>query len=326
MKYSIFLFLFLCFWGGSCSVQSKQTNSLQDEDGGLLWKISGNGLQKDSYLLGTMHSVGRTYLDSIPGFRKVFRSVQQIAIEQDVFTEDSIGRVSRRTLPAYVYMPEDTTYEMLYRQTDYLFVDSILREGNSRYFRYKPLFWFDFWSSRKLSQKVKNKQSTMDIFILLMGFQNNKKIYFMETLEEVERRRHNVDSLRYSIINLQQQAIVLCEILQDTATLGDDRGMAEKLYKKQKLSAIMELDSMAKKRSDVTKWNVDNKTKQEYKKYIEYYSNVIGRDRNEKWMKNLVPMINNDSSLIAVGAAHLIGDHGLIAQLRKLGYRVTPIR
>ena len=48
--------------------------------------------------------------------------------------------------------------------------------------------------------------------------------------------------------------------------------------------------------------------------------------RNEDWMKNLIPMIHEDSSLIAVGATHLIGINGLIAKLRNLGYNVDPMR
>ena len=48
--------------------------------------------------------------------------------------------------------------------------------------------------------------------------------------------------------------------------------------------------------------------------------------RNEEWMKNLIPMIHEDSSLIAVGATHLIGINGLIAKLRNLGYNVDPMR
>ena len=38
----------------------------------LLWEISGNGLQKSSYLLGTMHTVEFSFMfDSISGMQKV---------------------------------------------------------------------------------------------------------------------------------------------------------------------------------------------------------------------------------------------------------------
>ena len=36
----------------------------------MLWKISGRGVEKPSYILGTHHAVPFTYCDSIPGLMK----------------------------------------------------------------------------------------------------------------------------------------------------------------------------------------------------------------------------------------------------------------
>ena len=36
----------------------------------LLWKISGNGLEKPSYVFGTHHVAPASMLDSIPGFNQ----------------------------------------------------------------------------------------------------------------------------------------------------------------------------------------------------------------------------------------------------------------
>lgn len=44
--------------------------------------------------------------------------------------------------------------------------------------------------------------------------------------------------------------------------------------------------------------------------------------RNEEWMKNIIPMIHEGSSLMAVGAGHLIGVNGLIAKERKELYTI----
>lgn len=39
----------------------------QSANAQLLWKISGRGIEKPSYILGTHHAVPFTYCDSIPG-------------------------------------------------------------------------------------------------------------------------------------------------------------------------------------------------------------------------------------------------------------------
>ena len=39
----------------------------------LLWKISGNGLSKPSYIIGTYHLAPASFADSIPGLKKAAR-------------------------------------------------------------------------------------------------------------------------------------------------------------------------------------------------------------------------------------------------------------
>ena len=47
-------------------------------------------------------------------------------------------------------------------------------------------------------------------------------------------------------------------------------------------------------------------------------------NRNKEWMKQLPSIISKQSNFIAVGALHLAGPDGLVAQLKKAGYTVTP--
>ena len=49
--------------------QAQVTETPVNLEDALLWEISGNGLQKSSYLLGTMHTVGYSFLDAIPGLQ-----------------------------------------------------------------------------------------------------------------------------------------------------------------------------------------------------------------------------------------------------------------
>lgn len=72
----------------------------------LLWEISGNGLQKSSYLLGTMHTVEfRFMFDSIPGIRKVLSAVEQVATEIDMMATDSTRRKTPIISDDYFLMP-----------------------------------------------------------------------------------------------------------------------------------------------------------------------------------------------------------------------------
>lgn len=49
--------------------------------------------------------------------------------------------------------------------------------------------------------------------------------------------------------------------------------------------------------------------------------------RNRAWMERLAELFGGSSSgLVIVGAAHLVGSDGLVAQLRARGYAVTPVQ
>ncbi len=50
------------------------------------------------------------------------------------------------------------------------------------------------------------------------------------------------------------------------------------------------------------------------------------KDRNNEWMKTLPGLVQNSKQFIAVGALHLAGPYGLVAQFKNFGYTVTPIK
>jgi len=54
------------------------------------------------------------------------------------------------------------------------------------------------------------------------------------------------------------------------------------------------------------------------------YEDII-RKRNDAWMQRLVPLMSRKKAvLVLVGALHLVGEDGLLAQFKKLGFHVEP--
>lgn len=84
--------------------------------GGLLWKITGMGIEEPSYLLGTSHNVCSTFLDSIVGFRNAFNSVEQLLIES---VSEEYGKYVQNSS----YMPIDSTYENLLSKEDLILLN-----------------------------------------------------------------------------------------------------------------------------------------------------------------------------------------------------------
>ena len=48
--------------------------------------------------------------------------------------------------------------------------------------------------------------------------------------------------------------------------------------------------------------------------------------RNDRWVAQLAEEMPEESIMVVVGAGHLPGERGVIAGLRKAGFKVTAVR
>jgi len=58
---------------------------------------------------------------------------------------------------------------------------------------------------------------------------------------------------------------------------------------------------------------------------ISEYEELLLLRRNRNWIPIMEDMMANNPTFFAVGAGHLGGEEGVIALLRKAGYKVAPI-
>ena len=54
--------------------------------------------------------------------------------------------------------------------------------------------------------------------------------------------------------------------------------------------------------------------------------NLLLLDRNKRMAKRMVRMYSNETHFMAIGAAHLWGDKGVLSLLRKKGMILKPVR
>ena len=77
----------------------------------LLYKISGNGLQAPSYIVGTYHLAEVSFVDSIPGIRQALDNCQQVYGEIDMSTLNDPGQIMK--MQQAMMLPEGTTLDRL---------------------------------------------------------------------------------------------------------------------------------------------------------------------------------------------------------------------
>ena len=300
--------------------QAQVTKTSVKLEDALLWEISGNGLQKPSYLLGTMHTVEfRFMFDSIPGIRKVLSAVEQLAAEIDMQAFDSIQRKTPTISNNYFLMPSDTTYSMLYDAEDFSFVDSVLSSGNARYAERIPAFWQNIYSRYIVYNRIK-KENCMDYFLLRLANTSSKKIYFLETVQDIVDNNKNGNMSEYEV-GLKEQASSLLFILKNADMIRNGYNLLDSIYRAQQLRRLS-FENLTKElmalNGQVTEADLN-------KSYLNEYKSKLINERNDAWMLKIPILISQGPTLIAVGAMHLPGDVGLINQLRKIGYTVKPM-
>lgn len=286
----------------------------------LLWKITGIGLSKPSYLLGSMHYAPANFIDSIQGLRAVMAEVEQWygeVVDSDTTVNNYIPNDSVLEMPGdsvlsdfYTTKEQNRINHFIYRLTvfdeeDFLWekeddtpgaalhdlVKEHINEDNAK---------FVFGSIPEIS---------FDTNFELDAIKNNKPV---GALDDSELHRSVLsDKLYLGRRKLKKQAKGLLYFIDNYATICHTiyRDMVE--YQSQDLLRINDVRDIKNKNN-------------EYRKQKE----ASCQGRNITWAKKMPAIMANKSTLFVVGVAHLghpKEKRGLLQLLQKAGYTLEPI-
>lgn len=268
-------------------------------DNTLLWKISGNGLKKPSYLFGTIHMLCADDAVLSDSLKNVIKRVQEVYFEVDLDNMfEMLGVMSK------MKMKGDTTLQDLLSEDDYKKVKNYFESKESMLpfsmlETYKPML-----AASTLQQGGMPCETTamMEQVIMQEAKQYGKSI---KGLESMGYQASVLDNIPYKL-----QADQLVSYI-DNANKGDgeDKELTEMMnaYRSQNLQKLEEMLM----KSDPS---------------ISNYTDILLFNRNENWVEKLKKLLPEKSILIAVGAGHLPGKKGCINLLRNEGFKVTPVK
>lgn len=188
----VLVLIFIAMMSSFC--QSNRNN----QEKGLLWEISGNGLTERSYLFGTWHGyvgVCIDFLDSIPNFYKVFDSVSQYVGENVGDKKISEAMEALKEHLGELWRPKNTKYHDLLNEADTRFLDSLLLKyikATSSEVNIRPNHLF-FALSTILSQgsyleaEDEKCRVVMDNYLLLKAKGKNYSLVGLDSPETTER-------------------------------------------------------------------------------------------------------------------------------------------
>lgn len=277
--------------------EKQKYKDVEVKDGkSLLWKIEGNGLEEPSYLFGTMHLIEEEYWVFPETLEERVKSCKRLVMEVDDIS-NAAGALE------LMKAEEGRTLKDMFSPEQY---DSLMNIGAEAMGMEREMFEKVFGGMKPFGiisamSKASFKGATKSYEMTLISLANLNKIE-KGGLETIEQQLGFFDQ----IPDEKMKTI----ILETMKTVGDDNTeMVEmmKIYKEQ------DLEKLGKFMIEQSPEMMENE-------------DILLTGRNKAWIPKIEEFVKDGKTFIAVGAAHLVGDEGVINLLKEKGYTLTPIR
>ncbi|MGJ8591357.1 MAG: TraB/GumN family protein [Aquaticitalea sp.] len=258
----------------------------------LLWEISGNGLEKSSYIYGTMHVSKKIAFRLDDVFYKALEKSECIALESDPTTWLDFN-YENKMLSALDYIDDYSSnfYVDLFAlspPTEFMVRRSIRFDNDiiNGYLYRKDMGSEDF-----------EEETYLDMFIYQAGKKNNKPII---GLEDIAESNYLTTKAQSNPVKKKPDAWIQKLFSEENPYM-----LQENLYRERNLDLLDSIGSAVN---------------------TEYYRKNMLFIRNDNMVIVLDSLMHEKSVFAGVGAAHLPGDKGMINMLIEKGYTVKALK
>ncbi len=259
----------------------------------LLWKVSGNGLAKPSYLFGTIHLICPSDYMWTEKMQQSFVACNKVCFEMDLDDEETMTAAS---------------------------VGFIDPSGKKLKDHFKP-------ADYQRLQKFMKDSIGMDMFMLqamkpiaLESIISMKSVKCKDAMSYEETLMKKANEHKMEVIGLEpasEQINALDHMPADSVVI----------------SVMELVDSFAKSKREFNELMAAYKAQDLPLLYQKITGvggvgdgiGVLLNDRNKRWIDRMAVKMKGNAVFFAVGAGHLAGKDGIIALLRHAGYTVEPV-
>lgn len=281
----------------------------------ILYKITGKDAKNASYIIGTYHLADASFTEKIPGLQTALAETEQVYGEVNM--ENMMQPASIQKMTAAMMLPEGQTLKTVLTPEQFGKVSAFAKElmgvglDNDMVFsqlgKMSPkalATQFTLLLFIKNSATPFNPANGLDNFFQMQAKQNNKPIGGLETID------FQIETLYKSTPIERQVEELICLVDNKEYNLMMVQEISKAFYA-QDLQAI-------EKAADEKLNNSCDSTPEEEETLI--------YGRNDNWMKLMPAIMAEKPTFFAVGALHLVGERGMLTQLQKAGYTVTPCK
>lgn len=274
----------------------------------LLWKVSGNGLARPSYIMGTYHFAPASMIDKIPGMQQALEGCDVVFGEID--NEEMMSQDAQMKMGMAMVAPPDSTLDKLFTPEQYAIVEDVF----NKYFGGMGV---------TLSQMNMLKPSAISVQMQAMqavkyfpNFNVNEQIDMgvQNRANEMGRPSEGLETIQEQIdllfnAPLTEQAEGLLEACKKDDYFVVQSSALVEAYMAQDLDKIKDI---------IADPEIGGDNPEELDALI--------YDRNRNWVPKLMAIMPERACLVCVGAGHLVGDQGVLQLLRDEGYIVEPMK
>ncbi len=285
----------------------------------LMFRISGNGLEKPSYILGTIHVLSGDLLDSIPAFLEAENQCQQLFVESDV--TDQQDRQERLAAGQQLMtLPDGKTIADVLGEERMAILQERMKEtchinladsAAQKFLYYQPLC-FTYVLNMMVQVEVYMKYpamrngNMMDVACMKRAKARGWKVGNLDQIKTSEE----LGKIKETITPIDEQVDTLMALLNNF-----DERRQNILNKFEGMHNMGNYWSAGDYESFERLVLPDNEA-----------SPAIYAERNKKWMPIIIEAVKEMPTLFVFGAGHLTGPEGVVRMLRDAGYTVEQVK
>ncbi len=283
-------------------------------DAQLLYRISGNGLEKPSYIVGTYHLAPASFADSIPGAQAALDEVEQVCGEVDMDEMQSMTGMQK--VMAAMMLPDGKSLSDILTEEQMGKLNSFMTETLGADLS-NPMVAAQL--GKMTPAAISTQLQMVQYMKMTPGFNPSAMIdsYFQVVAKNAGKPVIGFETVEFQISLLytgtpleRQKEQLMCMLDNQEYNLMIMKNLTE-AYFSQNLEKVLEV-------TEEKLGNSCDSTMEEDEALI--------YGRNATWAEKVPAIIGDKSTLIVVGAAHLPGERGVLELLRKAGYTVEGVK
>ncbi|MBR6692266.1 MAG: TraB/GumN family protein [Bacteroidaceae bacterium] len=280
----------------------------------LLYRISGNDLDKPSYIVGTYHLAPASFADSIPGAKAALDEVGQVCGEVDMAEMQSMAGLQKvmaaMMLPDGQSLSDILTKEQLDKLNAFM-METLGTDLNN------PMVAAQL--GKMIPVAISTQLQMVQYMKMTPGFNPTEMIdsYFQNAARAAGKSVIGFETVDFQISVLytgtsieRQKEQLMCMLDNQEYNFMIMKNVTE-AYFSQNIEKICEV-------TEEKLGNSCDNTPEEDEALI--------YGRNADWAEKMPEIMSSESTLFVVGAAHLPGERGVIELLKNKGYLVEPVK